>query len=202
MWEALVRYWFPGDDFPHDELVRGYYEAKHAVARELQPASILEIGVRAGYSAYAFLNAVPEAEYFGIDAQAPNYGPSLALAEHAREILSPYDARFLCADTQRLTELPASRSGRPWDLVHVDGDHSRQGAEHDIRLAVASWARWILVDDYDDLGAVREAADAVVAGRQDLKVQHIPDPLRGSLVIGRFHSLAWARLASINGGVR
>lgn len=184
MWNHLAECWAPWDPFrPHP--VRLYYEAKHAVAQRLSPASILEIGVRAGYSALAFLWAVPSSEYLGLDAQTEDYEQSTDLAEHAARILTPYDARFQHVDTQTLDRLPLTRDGGPFDLVHVDGDHSREGAEHDIRLALDSGASWVLVDDYDDIPAVCEACEAVVAGRDDLTIEHIPDPLRGSLLIGR-----------------
>ncbi len=45
-----------------------YYRMKWAIAKVLQPESILEVGVRFGYSARAFLEACPDAVYTGIDA--------------------------------------------------------------------------------------------------------------------------------------
>lgn len=44
-----------------------YYRLKYAIAKALRAESILEIGVRFGYSAMAFLTAVPEAKFTGID---------------------------------------------------------------------------------------------------------------------------------------
>jgi hypothetical protein len=40
-----------------------YYRTKWAIVPVLQPKTILEIGVRFGYSALAFLNACPRARY-------------------------------------------------------------------------------------------------------------------------------------------
>ena len=50
------------------------YKMKWAIAKLLRPASILEMGVRYGYSARAFLDACPDAHYLGIDAGPPAQG--------------------------------------------------------------------------------------------------------------------------------
>ena len=42
-----------------------YYRLKFAIAKVLQPQTILEIGVRYGYSAITFLEACPTAKYLG-----------------------------------------------------------------------------------------------------------------------------------------
>src|SRR5271163_2412703 len=51
-----------------------YYRTKWAIAAVLQPKRILEIGVRFGYSAMAFLDACPSASYLGIDINAEANG--------------------------------------------------------------------------------------------------------------------------------
>ena len=65
--DELLERWWVGDPFRPTEEALQYYEVKHAIAKRLQPKSICEIGVRAGYSAYAFLSAAPAAEFLGID---------------------------------------------------------------------------------------------------------------------------------------
>ncbi len=50
------------------------YRIKYQVARAVAPASILEIGVRAGYSAAAFLAACPRARYVGLDKDDGSHG--------------------------------------------------------------------------------------------------------------------------------
>jgi hypothetical protein len=57
----------PNDPLSHlfDDWVP-YYRLKFAIAKVLQPQSILEIGVRYGYSAITFLQACPKASYFGL----------------------------------------------------------------------------------------------------------------------------------------
>jgi len=63
-----------------------YYKTKWAIARVLQPASILEIGVRYGYSAAAFLNACPGATYLGIDLDSDTFGGVKGAIQWARRI--------------------------------------------------------------------------------------------------------------------
>src|SRR5215469_18824935 len=69
-----------------------YYRMKWAIARVLQPRSILEIGVRFGYSALAFLNASPSARYLGIDLDLPTFGGSVGAINWARKACRQYNA--------------------------------------------------------------------------------------------------------------
>ena len=59
----------PWDSNAWDRLeeYRKYYQVKYDIISSIQPKKIVEIGVRAGYSAYYFLQAVPSAEYVGYD---------------------------------------------------------------------------------------------------------------------------------------
>ena len=68
----IAEYLHPADPFvqslPLDTLQECYL-FKHRLAQLLQPKSILELGVRYGYSAAAFLSACPMASYLGLDAE-------------------------------------------------------------------------------------------------------------------------------------
>src|ERR1035438_10147495 len=79
-----------------------YYRLKWAIARELQPATILEIGVRFGYSAFAFLDACPSASYFGIDADCDAYGGCRGAVNWAKERTRGSKAEFLVEDSQKM----------------------------------------------------------------------------------------------------
>ena len=94
-----------------------YYRLKFAIAKTLQPKSILEVGVRFGYSARAFLEASPAANLLGIDLDCNLYGGQKGALEWARQITAAYDAEFVTADTQQMKRLP----GSIYDLIHVDG---------------------------------------------------------------------------------
>src|SRR5262245_60296304 len=91
-----------------------YYRLKWAIARALRPRRILEIGVRFGYSARAFLDGAPEAGYLGIDVDADRWGGQRGAIRWAKRITCGRSASFVIADSQQLEQLP----GFDWDLVH------------------------------------------------------------------------------------
>lgn len=157
VWRDLVAGWYPGDPFQPSDAARRYYEVKWNVARRLAPSSILEIGVRAGYSAFVFMRAAPQgACYLGMDNGLCDAEARREYIAHARKLLVGMDARLWIVDAGSLRSFPSSPNGDAWDLVHVDGDHSRAGCLHDIRCA-ASIGRHILVDDYDTGEGIRRA---------------------------------------------
>ena len=51
-----------------------YYKNKHRICKAFNPMSILEVGVRFGYSAHAFITAAPVAVYTGVDSNDPKHG--------------------------------------------------------------------------------------------------------------------------------
>lgn len=65
-----------------------YYREKFAIARALKPKSILEVGVRFGYSARAFLEGAPSAFYLGIDLDSDLYGGAQGAIAWAQQITS------------------------------------------------------------------------------------------------------------------
>ncbi len=120
-----------------------YYRLKYAIAKTLQPRTILEVGVRFGYSAAAFLAAAPEAKFVGIDLNSDSFGGQVDALAWARQITIGRDARFIVADSQKMERFP----GDTYDLIHVDGQQDGGGTFHDLRRAVAQ-ARWVLLDGY------------------------------------------------------
>src|SRR5205085_907407 len=134
----------PSDPLSHllDDWVP-YYRLKFAIAKAVQPKSILEIGVRYGYSAMTFLRACPDATYVGIDLEVDAFGGCPGALDWARKITQGYDAKFLIADTQLMKRFPDGI----YDLIHVDGQQDGGGTFHDLRRAI-SQARWVLLDGY------------------------------------------------------
>ncbi len=120
-----------------------YYRMKWAFCRALQPQRILEIGVRFGYSAAAFLDACPDAEYLGIDNDSETFGGVKGAIDWARRITADRNAKFLIANSQTLDDFP----GGPYDLIHIDGQQDEAGSLGDLRKALRS-ARHILVDGF------------------------------------------------------
>lgn len=146
---------------------QGYYEyylQKYLLARHFAPTSICEIGVRWGYSAFAFLSANPQAAYHGYDLQSADHGGvATPTFERVAELLTEYfpDARITLtrADTRQLTVLDG------WhDFIHVDANHREDACYHDIQLA---WYTCmpdgvILIDDDIKIAGVRRAAERFV----------------------------------------
>jgi 2-polyprenyl-3-methyl-5-hydroxy-6-metoxy-1,4-benzoquinol methylase len=120
-----------------------YYRMKYAICKALQPKTILEIGVRYGYSAITFLTAVPEAQYLGVDNDTDTFGGSKGAVKWAKEITKDYHTEFLIANTQEMTSFP----GEHYDLIHIDGQQDGDGTFHDLELALPK-AKWILVDGF------------------------------------------------------
>lgn len=176
-WPELVNRWWPADQrlSPSDDVHR-WLQSKHDVAARLQPKTIGELGVRAGYSAYAMLAAAPSATYLGIDIDDPGIGSEPGALEHANVVLAGYNFLVIVADSHDIERLP------PLDLLHVDGDHSHDGCTADLELARRSGVQWALVDDYDTGRVVRGAVDAFAA-RYGLSIEHIADGFRGSALL-------------------
>lgn len=184
-WEELVNRWVPDDPFRSDSTgVEGYYAVKAAISNWLEPDTVLEIGVRAGYSAAAFHAGHPFKRFYGYDSDRGEWGGRKGYVQHADQLLSTLGGcwyQLAIQDTQRLVSLVEPVAGI--DLAHVDGDHSWGGAKHDVNLCLNAGARFVVVDDYDYVPAVRVAANDVVKER-GLEAVLVPDALgRGNLII-------------------
>ena len=135
---------YPDDDLSYlfDEWVP-YYRMKYAICKVLKPKTILEIGVRFGYSAITFLSAVPDTKYLGIDYDSNTFVGSNGAIHWVKEITKNYNAKFLMENTQEMEVLP----GTEYDLIHIYGQQEGDGTFHDLELALPK-AKWILLDGY------------------------------------------------------
>lgn len=182
-WNKVLRHWVPDDPYQPDWGAKEYYRMKYAVANFIKPKSICEIGVRAGYSAAAFLQAGHTKCYVGIDFNAGTDGGIVGYTEYAKKLLEQYDVKYHIhnnMNSQLLTNLPDG----PCDLLHVDGDHSRLGAYHDIVLGLRSAATWILVDDTDFILTVSQGTFDVIRDFQIEEAYYVyDDKYRGNILI-------------------
>ena len=161
--ELLTKYSHPEYDWNMTEEFRdGYIVPKYAVAKVLQPKRICEIGVYTGIAALSFLGACPQAEYLGIDNLSGEKWGTVPIVENTKEILrrQGYNARVLIDDSQRMQELP----GGLYDLIHVDGCHTRGAARHDVMIAFKALTPegWLLVDDGCDCHVCTGTFDAML----------------------------------------
>jgi len=174
-----------GDPMLHmgRERIDGIYRINRQIAATVKPRAILEIGVRAGYSACAFLSAVPEANYLGLDNDGGMHGGIrgyvASTADRLREAFPRAKAEIRILDSQdaraRISLLSEFRGA--FDFVHVDGDHTDAGCYSDMAFAVEllSNGGWLLVDDYDLIPDVRRAVDRFAEQRR-LKGIYLPSP--------------------------
>lgn len=167
---------------------RTYYADYAGIAAKFAPKSILEIGVRFGYSGIALsfgalqsfkpvgrqklIYRGMDGEFFGCEFEgADGYKlyRSNAVAARNFELFYPdakLDAKFFGVNTQ-VTPFPDEVTKRTYDLINVDGDHSYAGAMKD---CVACWpllnpGGMMLVDDMS-FAEVGPAVRAFVAERE------------------------------------
>jgi len=140
-----------------------YYSIFRKVTSSRASTRMLELGVFTGYSGTVFARAaVGKAFYLGIDPnQYLTYGLQLASRTFKTLRLRLEDFDFALIDgasTDIAVQSSILLSG-PFDIVHIDGDHTLTGKLVDLELArqVLSKGGVILVDDYDHHSCVAEA---------------------------------------------
>ena len=183
-WAAMLEHWVPGDPYQPEPGAEEYYRVKHAIARYTEAQSICEIGVRAGYSAAAFLSAGYARQYIGFDLDMGTDGGVRGYMVHARATLLrafPQVTGVIArANSQCFT--PAELGCH--DLVHVDGDHSYFGAYLDVDNALKSGSQFILVDDVDMMPDVSSATMNALAANGSPQAWYVSDGgYRGNVLI-------------------
>lgn len=152
----------PEDITATKERIKEYqlcYREKYDICKRIKPNIIAEIGVRAGYSAWSFLKASPEAKYFGFDANNGKHGgqggENGCYFEWAKHILKQFNVELIELNTQETNNLSISNV----DLFHIDGDHSYDGVIHDLNISLKTLSKngYILIDDIDYIPEVGNA---------------------------------------------
>jgi hypothetical protein len=175
-----------------------YYTTKACICRACNPSIIMEIGVRAGYSAWSFLKVCPDSIYIGFDANNGTHGGKGGekgqYKKWALKLLSGYQVQYEEFDTQFTYDL-APFVKEYWkgaidttkafvDFFHVDGDHTTKGVTHDIMLAckVVKTYGFILIDDVDEIPEVAEGVRQAITKMPSFNCIRFPS-LRGELLI-------------------
>jgi predicted O-methyltransferase YrrM len=158
------------------------FEWKYAIAKYLQPISILEIGVRYGYSMCAFIEGSDAIETVeGWDSEIYVPGSNDVAREAVRHCGHRPKVKLIRKDSAL-----ADSIGGKFDLVHIDSSHHYETCLRDLRLCHGS-ARAVLVDDTmtcpDDARAVRDFCDEHKATIRELL--HIHSHVGESLIL--FH---------------
>jgi predicted O-methyltransferase YrrM len=185
------------DPWVRDEqpgVIQSIYLDKFLLASLVRPKRILEIGVRAGYSAAAFLSACPEASYYGVDCDASTYGGVPGMFDYAQKMLRQKfpqcELRFFKKNSQHETpETLLDGYMGPFDLAHVDADHSKLGCLNDLRLArqLVSPKGWILLDDWSHPAHQEDIRGAVGQFVNEWPSRYVAFPsIRGDCLIKPF----------------
>lgn len=183
-WEKVLSSWMPGDPYQPEPLTPNTYVAKALISQWIKPDSVLEIGVRAGYSAVAMRYGHAFSVYLGVDADNGCWGGEVGFCEHAGKLLKEMSGlqwEIHIGDSHLLETV--HHDGQPFDLAHVDGDHSLDGAIQDIELCLRSGVKFIAVDDFDFIADVRVAVVKMI-NEHHLNYRFFSDDgYRGTMVL-------------------
>ncbi len=153
------------DGFEKDFGVYTYYADYAKAGFKYKPKKIMEIGVRFGYSAMALVYGSMEAgiknvHLTGLDDEGYHPGSNQEAQEHFTKLLPECHAQFYTIDT--VTKgFPDEVEDQTYDLIHVDGNHSVEGALGDMKNSwrILNKGGVMIVDDctFWDVGlAIRE----------------------------------------------
>lgn len=162
-----------------------YYKIKYDICKEQNPKKIVEIGVRAGYSAWAFLQACRDAYYIGIDANNGTHGgqggQDGSFLGWAQSLLEEFNTKFIVLDTQSVNNININDV----DFFHVDGDHTTIGVMHDLDLALNSINETglILVDDITYIPEVNTGVSNWLEINKERVTSEFIQSLRGEMLI-------------------
>ena len=181
----------PEDTHPWNFRTLEFYEEyrlKYAIAKMIQPRSILEIGVRFGYSAHSFLFAAPTSWYLGLDVDEPSWGPYKGIPrEWAEENLAKHFPNTMIGTEHVNTQadiVDISSTAR-FDLVHIDADHSYKGALHDMTQFWPFCRGVMVVDDVTEILPVELAVEDFLKSTPSALLCGNMTALRGAALIVR-----------------
>lgn len=185
----------PGDEWFID--YHDTYAWYRAIGRAKNPSRILELGVRYGYALVAMAKGAMDNSMFvhgipisipvltGIDSEFDGIASNEIARSNINWICPCYGIdcphRIIKIDTLVLDPLSIADRA-PFDIIHVDGNHSMVGIERELWIADTLIAAdgWILVDDIDTPHVLNAALQFAV--KQELNCVHIPT-FHGMVVI-------------------
>lgn len=171
-----------------------YYGVFRRLTKPDRKTRLLEIGVRTGYVGVVFaLSCRGPSFYMGVD---PNFylPQGLELASQSLRILRNKLSGFDFALIEGSSWDPHIQStiayGGPFDLIHIDGDHTLTGKLIDLDLGrrLIADSGMVLVDDYDHHPIVAEAIKRALALGWFQEFAYLPS-MRGMAIL-RSHATA------------
>lgn len=129
-----------GTDWRFADIVAPAFREVLEIAK---PTSILEIGFNAGGSALMFLSINRTVDYHSVD---------LVRNPESQTYLEKEFSRFwFYKSDSRTIEPKQSFLFSKYDMVFIDGDHTKEGVLSDIETALRFKPEYILLDDYRHL---------------------------------------------------
>jgi predicted O-methyltransferase YrrM len=145
-----------------------YYSLFRHLTHSATKPRLLEIGVRTGYIPVVFAKAsLGRSYYMGVD---PNlyvqHGLTLASQslQQIRSCFATFDFAIIQGYSWDEWVRKSILYSGPFDLIHIDGDHTLEGKLVDLDLArsVLADKGIVLVDDYDHHLCVRDAIERAI----------------------------------------
>lgn len=170
------------DDPNHRDYMhcKNYYEIYYAIAKYYNPKSILEIGVRYGYSLYSMIAACENLEYvrgYDIDEYDPG-SIEIANKNISNVISKGIDFKIENKNTQN-----AKKLRKKYDLIHVDGNHTFEGKLHDLNL-VKNNCKVLIIDDYNHIREVKNAVEKFISDNENIiEKNFLINSMRGTYII-------------------
>jgi predicted O-methyltransferase YrrM len=157
-----------------------YYENYYALASYYQPKSILEIGVRYGYSLGTMISASNIIKKVtGIDNDEYSLG-SLEVAKNniKKYINSNIELNFSLQDSHKIEKLEYH------DMIHIDGDHSYDGKLQDLKLTIGA-CKVVIIDDYLQFSEVNRSTNTFISYNKDIieNTYVLDNHIRGTMII-------------------
>lgn len=156
------------------------YEYYYRVGEFYKPKSILEIGVRFGYSLLTLIKGsghVSFAEGWDTEEYVPESNSTAGKLIYSR-VPATTEIYLNRVDSQQVHKLNDF-----YDLISVDGNHDEDPTYHDLSLTVGH-CKVVIIDDYDFLGSVTRGVNRFIEEYSEAieKWCYLPS-FRGTIVI-------------------
>lgn len=143
------------------------YETYFAIGKYYQLNSIMEIGVRFGWSLAAMAAGSNCAIADGIDSQWDMI-PVEEVEVHLNLLKSKGFSQNTKFSIKKCNSQSIETFSQEYDLVHIDSDQAFSSVQHDLRLALTAKPKIIMVDDYFSEIGVKNAVHEFAAKQKDL----------------------------------